>query len=104
MDNISEDVQHEYQLKEKANQDGWVYVEVQEGMCGSPQAGLLAKELLGTRLAKHGYEQSKLIPGLWTHKKRPIKFCLVHNDYGVKYVGGEHAEYLKTIFEQNYKI
>ena len=70
VEDIPKDVQQEYQLQDKATQDGWVYVEVQKGMYGLPQAGLLAQDLV-TRLAKHGYEQNELIPGLWKHKKDP---------------------------------
>ena len=51
MDNIPKDVWQEYKLKEKATDEGWVYVEVQKGMYSSLQAGLLAQELLATRLA-----------------------------------------------------
>ena len=40
--------------------NGWVYVETKKGMYNLPQAGLLAQELLKTRLAAHGYIQNKL--------------------------------------------
>ena len=40
-------------------------------------AGILAQELIETRLKAHGYQQSRFIPGLWTHKWRPICFSLV---------------------------
>ncbi len=33
-------------------------------------------------------------PGLWRHATRPITFSLVLNDFGVKYVGKEHADHL----------
>jgi hypothetical protein len=65
---------------------GFVYLEVTKGMYGLPQAGLLANELLEKRLNKHGYHQSKFVPGLWKHKTRPIMFTLVVDDFGVKYV------------------
>jgi len=55
----------------------------------------LANELLEKRLNKHGYQQSKLVPGLWKHDTRPIQFTLVVDDFGVKYVGEEHAQHLK---------
>ena len=84
--------------------DGLVYVEIQKGMYSLLQAGLLAQELPAQRLATHGYTQSKLTPGLWTHKTRPIQFCLVTDDYGVKYIRKEHAEYAKGILEQHYKL
>ncbi|KAL7475371.1 hypothetical protein ACHAW6_001288 [Cyclotella cf. meneghiniana] len=73
-------------------------------MYGLPQAGLLANELLEKWLNKHGYFQSKLIPGLWKHKTRPVQFTLVVNDFGVKYVGKEHAEHLKRVLEAHYKV
>jgi hypothetical protein len=34
---------------------GWVYIEIQKGMYGLKQAGLLANQLLQTRLAPFGY-------------------------------------------------
>jgi len=60
-------------------------------MYGFPQAGLLANELLEKRFNEHGYHQSKLVPGLWKHEWRLIQFTLVVDDFGVKYVGKEHA-------------
>ena len=60
-------------------------------MYGLPQSGLLANELLEKGLNKHGYHQSKLVPGLWKHDTRPIRFTLVVDDFGVKYEGKEHA-------------
>jgi hypothetical protein len=62
---------------------------------GLPQAGLLANKFLKKHLNKHGYRQSKLIPGLWKHETIPIQFTLVVDDFGVKYVGEEHAQHLK---------
>jgi hypothetical protein len=52
--------------------DGNVYIEVQKGMYGLPQAGILANQLLARRLAIHGYHQTKSTPGLWRHVTRPI--------------------------------
>ena len=104
MYNIPEDVRWEYKLHEKATQDGWVGVEVHKRMYELPQASLLAQELLATRLAKHGYEQSKLTPGLWTHANKLIQLCLVVDNFGVKHVGKEHAIHLKTIIKQHYEL
>ena len=74
-------------------------------MYGLPQSGILANELLEERLAKHGYRQSKLVPGLWKHDWRPITFTLVVDDFGVKYVGRDHAEHLqKAITDSGYRI
>ncbi len=101
---IPEEVINEYKLREKATKNGSIYIRASRGMYGLPQAGLLANELLEKRLNKRGYHQSKLVPGLWTHDTRPIQFTLVVDDFGVKYVGEEHAQHLKTTLEEHYKL
>ena len=104
MSNLPNDFIKEYQLRTKATKEGYVYIEVRRGMYGLPQAGLLAQLELEERLAKHGYRQSKLVPGLWTHDWRPISFTLVVDDFGVKYVGEEHARHLKGVLEEFYEV
>ena len=91
--NFPEDVIEHYKLRD-IEKDGKVYVEISKGMYGLPQAGITAQELLDKRLLKHGYKQTQHTPGLWTHKWRPICFSLIVDDFGVKYVGKEHAEHL----------
>ncbi len=71
-------------------------------MYGSPQAGILAKEQLEERLNKHRCKQSTFTPGFWTHEWRPISFSLVVDDFGVKYIGKEHADHLISIISSNY--
>ena len=73
-------------------------------MYGLPQAGLLANLLLEKRLNKTGYFQSTIIPGLWTHTTRSIQFTLVVDNFGVKYVGEEHAEHLMSVLRESYTI
>jgi hypothetical protein len=79
--------------------DGHVYIEVQKGMYGLPQAGIITSQLLARRLAIHGYHQTKFTPGLWRRVTRPIQFTLVVDDFGVKYVGKEHAQHLVDALE-----
>jgi hypothetical protein len=66
--------------------DGWVYIEIRKGMYGLKQAGLLANQLLQTRLAPFGYYPARHTPGLWLHKTWPISFTLVVDDSAVRYV------------------
>ncbi len=68
IDDIPDEIIVEYNLRDKVSNDGHIYVEIQKGMYGLPQVGILAQELLEKRLNKHGYSQSKAVPGLWTHK------------------------------------
>ena len=102
---IPDEIIAEYNLQKKATANGDVYVRVQKGMYGLPQSGLLANELLEKRLGRFGYRQSTLVPGLWKHDWRPVQFTLVVDDFGVKYVGEEHARHLEqAIKASGYRV
>jgi hypothetical protein len=84
--------------------DGWAHIEIRKGMYGLKQAGLLANQLLQTRLAPFGYYPARHTPGLWLHKTRPISFTLVVDDFAVKYVGKQHAEHLRNALLRTYEL
>jgi hypothetical protein len=73
-------------------------------MYGLKQAGLLANQLLQTRLAPFGYHPARHTPGIWLHKTRPISFTLVVDDFTVKYVGKQHAEHLRNALLRTYEL
>jgi hypothetical protein len=75
-------------------------------MYGLPQAGIIAQELLTERLAKHGYHQSKIIPGLWMHETRSTTFTLVVvvDDFAIKIMSKNNADHLINVLEKNYTI
>ncbi len=101
---IPDEVIEEYKLREKATKNGSTCIKAKCGMYGLPQSGLLANKLLKKRLNKHGYRQSKLVPDLWKHDTWPIQFTLVVDNFGVKYVGTEHAHHLKNTLKKHYKL
>ena len=41
---------------------------------------------------------------MWTHEWRRICFTLIFDDFGVKYVGKEHADHLIKCVKENYDI
>jgi hypothetical protein len=84
--------------------DGWVYIEIRKCMYGLKQAGLLANQLLQTRLEPFGYYPSRHTPGLWLHKTRPISFTLVVDAFTVKYVGKHHAEHIRNELLRTYEL
>jgi hypothetical protein len=100
---MPEDVIAHYKLTDIATHDGYIYCEIQKGMYGLPQAGIIAQQLLKKRLKAHGYHQSAIIPGLWKHDTRPISFSLVVDNFGVKYVGEENAQHLLDTVQNYYK-
>jgi hypothetical protein len=69
-----------------------------------PKAGILANQLLARCLAIHSYHQTKFTPGIWRHVARPIQFNLVVEDFGVQYVGKEHAQHIINAFETDYIV
>jgi hypothetical protein len=84
--------------------DGWVCIEIRKCMLGLKQAGLLANQLLQTRLAPFGYYPARHTPGLWLHKTWPISFTLIVDDFAVKYVGKQHAEHLQNALLRMYQL
>jgi hypothetical protein len=104
LSDIPEEVIQEYNLREKATPDGWVYIMVVRGMYGLPQAGSLGHDLLEERLNKEGYFQSQIAPGLWKHKTRDIKFVLVVDDFGIKYLKNEDLDHLIKSLEKYYDV
>ena len=102
-DLIPSDIFEYYNLKDKVH-NGYVYSAIHKGMYGLPQAGRIANDELVPHLAEHGYIQAEHTPGLFTHLTRPIAFTLVVDDFGVKYVGREHAEHLREVIASKYKM
>jgi hypothetical protein len=73
---------------------GHVHVKITKGMCSLPQAGRIANDALVLHLAQNGCHQSTQIRGLFKHETRPISFCPVVDDFGIKCIGKENAEHL----------
>ena len=55
MSDIPPETIQEYNLKDTATEDGYVYIKATKGMYGLPQAGLLANTLIEKQLNRHGY-------------------------------------------------
>ena len=98
---IPPQIMEEYRLQEKEHK-GKVYIKIQKGMYGLPQAGKLAHAQLVNNLAKDGYHPCKFTPGLWRHEWRPIQFVLVVDDFGIKYTGWQHAQHLLSTLNKYY--
>ena len=73
-------------------------------MYGLPHAGILANKLLKEKLLQNDYFEVPHTPGLFRHKARPVWFTLVVDDFGIKYVGKEHAQHLLGVLKEFYEI
>jgi hypothetical protein len=73
-------------------------------MFGLPQAGIIAQELLAEGLSKHGYYQSKIIPGLWTHETRSAMFTLAVDDFAIKIKSENNGYHIINALKKYYTI
>ncbi len=101
---IPDKIIKEYNLQELVTEDGYVYCATSKSMYGLPQAGIIAQELLAERLTKHGYHQSKIIPGLWTHETRPTMFTLVMDDFAIKIMSENEVDHIINALKKYYTI
>jgi hypothetical protein len=70
-----------------------VLFEINKGMYGLPQAGLLAQQRLIAHLAQHGYHETATLC-LFRHASNGTAFTLVVDDFGIKYATPEGAQHL----------
>ena len=87
-----------------ADRKGYVLIKIRRGMYGLPIAGKITHELLIAHLEPYTYSPCLLTPGLWTRNSRPISFMLCVEDFGIKYVGKEHAEHLLNALRIRYTV
>jgi hypothetical protein len=71
---------------------------------GLPPAGILANKLLRCRLLPHSYYECNNTPNLWKHQTCPIAFTLVVDNFGIKYVGKEHADHLCQCIKEMHEL
>lgn len=100
---IPADIMAQYQLTPLIRNDR-VLVEIRKGMYGLPQAGIIANTRLQAHLATHGYLPFPHTHGLFRYSTRPVTFSLVVDDFGVKYVGREHADHLLQCLQELYTV
>jgi hypothetical protein len=73
-------------------------------MYGLPQASILAYGQLVRNLQSSGYSSCNHTAGLWRHHTRPITFCLVVDNFAVKYVDEADANHLLQALESCYMV
>jgi hypothetical protein len=84
--------------------DDMLYFQINKGMYGLPQAGLLAQNRLVAHVAEHGYIQSDIVPCLFRHATNGISFVLVVDDFGIKYTNAAGRDHLLATLRLKYKI
>jgi hypothetical protein len=85
--------------------DGYVLAEISKGIYGLKQAGILAQQKLVQHLAAHDFPPiSDETPCIFRHKTKDVMFCLVVDDFGVKYKEKEDASGLLEVLRMEYAV
>jgi hypothetical protein len=92
-----------YSLQRFIHKDS-VLFQVNKGMYGLPQAGLLAQKRLEKHLGEHGYTQAVNVPCLYRHTSNSVAFSLVVDDFGIKYKERADVEHLLEVLRKLYEI
>jgi hypothetical protein len=100
---IPDDIMQLYNLAPLVK-NGHVYVRIEKGMYGLPQAGIIANERLTKFLEPQGYTPCPITPGLWQHKTRTIQFSLVVDDFGIKYTDKADVHHLIAALSKDYVL
>ena len=101
---FSTDIIEQYNLQQKMDDKGYVYIKINKGMYGLKQAAILAYQRLVTVLKPYGYFPEPHSVGIWSHKSRKTKFCLCVDDFGVKYFGRDDANHFLNALRDHYAI
>jgi len=101
---IPDEIIDAYHLNQLADANRNVYIRLNKGMYGLPQAGILAYQLLVKRLKPFGYAPCRHTPGYWTHDKSHTWFVLVVDDFSVKYLNKQAADDFLNLLRRWYTI
>ena len=78
-----------------------IYFQIRKCMYGLPQAGRQSQLRLISHLAKHGYHQCPNTPCLFRHETLDVTFCLVVDDFGIRYGSQSYADHLIATLRAN---
>ena len=99
---IPKTTQTKHNLLQYVHRDTILF-QINKGMYGLPQAGLLAQQRLLAHLQLHGYHETST-PCLFRHSTNGTDFTLVVDDFGVKYATRQGAMHLISTLQLLYTI
>jgi hypothetical protein len=100
---LSSTIIAEYDMEQYFDND-IIHFQVNKGMYGLPQAGLLTQQRLVAYLAEHGYIQSDTVLCLFRHIDNGFTFVLVVDDFGIMHETIAGRDHLLSTLRLLYKI
>ena len=64
----------------------------------------VANKLLRDRLKMHDYIEADHTPGLFKHLTQSVWFTLTVDDFGIKYIGKQHALHLLNVLKSHHDM
>ena len=96
---IPQEFTDEYDLT-KFERAGCIYFAIIQSCCGLKQSREPSNDLLRTKLEVKDYYKTATTTDLWQHNWRSIQCVLVVDDFGIGYMGEEHALHLASILKR----
>ena len=101
---IPQEIIYAYNLATLVDNQGWIYMRIENGMYGLKQSGIIDNQELVKHMAPFGYHPTQHTPRLWVHENRNTIFSLVVDDFCVQYSLMEDSENFKIPSEQNISL
>ena len=90
-----------YNLTTLVDNQGWIYMHIENGMYGLKQARIITNQELVKYMSPFGYHPLQHTPGLWVHDTRNNIFSLVVDAFCVQYSSTEDSDHFKMPSEPN---
>ena len=90
---IPQEIIDVYNLATLVDNQGWIYMHTEKGMCGIKQASIISNQELVKHMDPFWYHTVQHTPGLWVHDNRNTIFSLVVDDFCVQYSSMEDADH-----------
>ena len=88
-----QEIIYAYNLATLVDDQGWIYMRIEKGMCGLKQAGIFTSQELVKQMAPFGYHHVQQTPGMMVHDNRNTISSLVVNIFCVQYSSLDDAEH-----------
>ena len=96
------EIMNAYKLRNKIH-NRKICMAINKDIYSLKEAGALANQQLQQHLAPCRHTPTKFTPSLWKHKSNNAIFTLIVDDFGIKYIGKDNAQYLIDTLKDKYE-
>ena len=100
---FTQEIRDEYNIID-IEEDGYVFIEIRNGMYGSKEASILVFNYLVKNLAINGYHPVPFTAGSWNHETRQTTCILCVDDFGIKAYNKAKLNHLLSALRTKYEI